>query len=93
MSTIKSESPVILTLNVVAFYIAYKACPTRWVSAEQKFTRDYWRKQVLPVCGDVSAKALVKMARVNCSADTALVCGRLYINDIKCLGILPVIVW
>ncbi len=29
------------------------ACRTRELSAEQKITRDYWRKQVPPVCGDV----------------------------------------
>ena len=42
---------------------------TRAISAEQIFTRDHWRKQVLPVCGDV-LKVFVhacqaKMARVN----------------------------
>ena len=30
-----------------------KACRTRELFAEQKFTRDHWRKQIPPVCGDV----------------------------------------
>ena len=32
--------------------IVAKACRTRELSAEQKFTREHWRKQVLSVCGD-----------------------------------------
>ena len=28
-------------------------CRTRELSAEQKFIRTHWRKQVPPVCGDV----------------------------------------
>ena len=33
--------------------IRSEACRTRELSAEQKFTRDYWRKQNPPVCGKI----------------------------------------
>ena len=29
-----------------------KACRTQELSVEQKLSRDHWRKQVTPVCGD-----------------------------------------
>ena len=41
-----------------------KAWRTRELSAEQKFTRDHWRKQVPPVCGDV-LRALVHACHVH----------------------------
>ncbi len=35
------------------FIMDDKACRTRELSAEQKFTRDHWRKQNPPVCGKI----------------------------------------
>ena len=47
-----------ITLNVVKsmlinHYRTVYACRTRELSAEQKFTREHWRKQVPPVCGKI----------------------------------------
>ena len=44
--------------NLIGYFTRYlfldsKACRTRELSAELTVTRAYWRKQVLPVCGDI----------------------------------------
>ncbi len=37
-------------MTLVACEAGCEACRTRELSAEQKFTRDHWRKQNPPVC-------------------------------------------
>ena len=40
-------------LDSILTWQQHKACRTRELSAEQKFTRDHWRKQVHSMCGDI----------------------------------------